>query len=114
MKMFMVGGVVRDEILGVKSKDIDFSVVLDVSDLQDHNGEREPFRAMVENLETMGIKIIRDKNTDIRLVLSTLPPVALLPAIFRCILVVRLTLCWLVKSPVTQMVVVPMLLRLAL
>src|SRR6266498_1666952 len=31
MKMFMVGGAVRDEILGVKSKDIDFSVVLDQS-----------------------------------------------------------------------------------
>ena len=32
MKMFLVGGAVRDEIMGVKSNDIDFSCVLDPSD----------------------------------------------------------------------------------
>jgi tRNA nucleotidyltransferase/poly(A) polymerase len=32
MKIFEVGGCVRDEILGVKSKDIDFTVVLDNTD----------------------------------------------------------------------------------
>jgi len=32
MKIFEVGGCVRDEILGVKSKDIDFTVVLDDTD----------------------------------------------------------------------------------
>ncbi len=29
MKMFEVGGCVRDELLGLESKDIDFTVVLD-------------------------------------------------------------------------------------
>ena len=29
LKLFEVGGCVRDELLGLESKDIDFSVVLD-------------------------------------------------------------------------------------
>ena len=56
MQMFEVGGCVRDEILGVPSKDIDFTVVLDGHDL-DAIDEFGPFGAMVHNLERMGFKI---------------------------------------------------------
>lgn len=54
MKMYMVGGAVRDEILGVKSKDIDFTVVLE--DGEFGNG-RPPFEAMCYKLSRMGFKI---------------------------------------------------------
>jgi tRNA nucleotidyltransferase/poly(A) polymerase len=53
MKMYEVGGCVRDEILGVPSKDIDFSVVLEDSDMTID----PPFRIMVKELERMGFKI---------------------------------------------------------
>lgn len=61
MKMFEVGGCVRDEILGVPSKDIDFSVVLDDADMLTHSrtdGKAiEPFDLMVVKLQEMGFKI---------------------------------------------------------
>ena len=62
MKMYEVGGCVRDELLGVKSKDIDFSVVLDDSDILINraNGRTEPYYIMVNELIREGIKIIRD------------------------------------------------------
>lgn len=50
MKLYEVGGCVRDEILCVKSKDIDFAVVLPPV-------EGDPFRAMVNRLKIMGFKI---------------------------------------------------------
>lgn len=58
MKMYEVGGCVRDEILGVKSKDIDYSVVL-TNDEQDIIFERgqEPFEFMANSLVDMGFKI---------------------------------------------------------
>lgn len=59
MKMFEVGGCVRDEILGVVSKDIDFSVVLDdffFEDGLDRNGNT-PFEVMTLNLRKQGFKI---------------------------------------------------------
>lgn len=58
MKMYEVGGCVRDEILGTPSKDIDFSVVLTEEDMSGHS----PYATMVLFLEQMGIKIIRDKE----------------------------------------------------
>lgn len=54
MEMYEVGGCVRDELLGVKSKDIDFSVVFEGGDLFD---VEDPFRFMVEWLENLGFKI---------------------------------------------------------
>lgn len=54
MEMYEVGGCVRDELLGIKSKDIDFSVVFEDGDLFD---VEDPFRFMVEWLENLGFKI---------------------------------------------------------
>jgi len=51
MEMYEVGGCVRDEILGVKSKDIDFTVVLP------QGSYRDPFEFMCEELESQGFKI---------------------------------------------------------
>lgn len=60
MKMFTVGGCVRDEILGVASKDIDFSVVLEDSDLQVNaiiSDDYDPFVIMVNELKDRGFRI---------------------------------------------------------
>jgi tRNA nucleotidyltransferase (CCA-adding enzyme) len=59
MEMFEVGGCVRDELLGVKSKDIDFSVVLSDWDLNPCGGgvKNDPFATMVRNLERQGFQI---------------------------------------------------------
>jgi tRNA nucleotidyltransferase/poly(A) polymerase len=54
MKMYMVGGAVRDEILGVPSKDIDFVVVLNTNIV---NEFEDPFVTMVASLTEMGFKI---------------------------------------------------------
>jgi tRNA nucleotidyltransferase/poly(A) polymerase len=50
MEFFEVGGCVRDELLGVKSKDIDFTVVLEPV-------AGDPFRAMVKRLKMMGFEV---------------------------------------------------------
>lgn len=55
MKMFEVGGCVRDEILGVPSKDIDFTVVLEGQETV--TGAINPFNTMVNELKRMGFKI---------------------------------------------------------
>lgn len=63
MKMYEVGGCVRDEILGVKSKDIDFTVVLDPSEITPRRTkggkeiERTPFEVMEAELSRRGFKI---------------------------------------------------------
>lgn len=61
MEMFEVGGCVRDEILGVKSKDIDFAVVLSENDIKFDKtkaGElRDPFDVMDRELQRRGFKI---------------------------------------------------------
>lgn len=54
MKIYQVGGSVRDEILGVKSKDIDFTFVYEDGDLV---GVDDPFTFMVEWLENLGFKV---------------------------------------------------------
>src|SRR5690242_5898575 len=60
MRFYKVGGCVRDELLGVKPKDIDYSVVFDEGDLFD---VESPFDFMVEWLENLDFKIIRDHRT---------------------------------------------------
>lgn len=60
MELFEVGGCVRDEILGVNSKDIDFSVVLSPEDMDDPGlvvSPRDPFTIMRDNLAAQGFKI---------------------------------------------------------
>lgn len=55
MKMYEVGGCVRDELLGVPSKDIDFTVVLEQSEL---DGRIDPaYKIMNHELEKRGFKI---------------------------------------------------------
>lgn len=56
MKLYRVGGCVRDELLGVKSKDIDYSVVLQPGSYSD------PYQWMVDHLEKDGYKIFRDND----------------------------------------------------
>lgn len=53
MKMYEVGGCVRDELLGVKSKDIDFTVVLSPEEV----GIDNPFVVMRNELKRRGFKI---------------------------------------------------------
>lgn len=56
MEFYEVGGCVRDELLGVKSKDIDFTVVLDKEDLL-VSGSANPFNVMAQRLNQMGFEI---------------------------------------------------------
>lgn len=56
MRMYEVGGCVRDEILGVRSKDIDFTVVLQPGSYAD------PFQWMIDSLEADGFKLFRDDD----------------------------------------------------
>lgn len=61
MELFQVGGAVRDELLGLPSKDQDFTVVLDEGDLFKMDkaffGRPTPFEYMVFELQSMGFKI---------------------------------------------------------
>lgn len=60
MEIYEVGGCVRDEILGVKSKDIDFSVVLSPEDFPAKGNVvsmPEPFEVMRNELRGQGFKI---------------------------------------------------------
>lgn len=63
MEFFEVGGCVRDEIMGVKSSDIDFTVVLDPDEVTPRIGkggkriERTPFEVMNDELVRKGFKI---------------------------------------------------------
>lgn len=65
MQMYEIGGCVRDEILGIKSKDIDFSVVMESSDFPAEGtviSTPAPYDVMVANLEDMGVTIFRDND----------------------------------------------------
>lgn len=58
MEMYEVGGCVRDELLGVKSKDIDFSVVLTADEKEIiWQRNQEPFDFMANTLTDQGFKI---------------------------------------------------------
>jgi tRNA nucleotidyltransferase/poly(A) polymerase len=59
MKMYTVGGCVRDEIIGRPSKDIDFTVVLNDQDMNYWftDGIGSPFQVMRNELVMMGFKI---------------------------------------------------------
>jgi tRNA nucleotidyltransferase (CCA-adding enzyme) len=66
MQKYMVGGYVRDKIMGVKSKDIDYTVVLDPEDFPTVGTTvvvPDPYTVMVGRLEDEGVRIIRDKFT---------------------------------------------------
>lgn len=55
MKIYLVGGAVRDEIMEVKSKDLDYTVVMD--EVPPRSTAQTAFAVMAENLEAMGYKI---------------------------------------------------------
>lgn len=58
MKQYLVGGAVRDELMGKKPKDFDFTVVLDESDVTNNSDdENNPFNYMIETLLLRGYKI---------------------------------------------------------
>lgn len=59
MKFFQVGGCVRDEIMGVSSKDIDFSAVMEQADIDAYSAHNQftPFEYMVEYLKGQGFKV---------------------------------------------------------
>lgn len=55
MQLYEVGGCVRDEILGLSSKDVDFSVVLSEQEMR--LSAVDPFTTMTARLKQMGFKI---------------------------------------------------------
>lgn len=58
MKIYEVGGCVRDELLGLKSKDIDFTFIFDDDEAESilqYGGD--PFLAMTNRLKMMGFNI---------------------------------------------------------
>jgi tRNA nucleotidyltransferase/poly(A) polymerase len=64
MKTYVVGGFVRDKIMGVKSNDVDYTVVLDDMDMRPRGLTEEegvdfndPFDVMVFRLFRMGFKV---------------------------------------------------------
>jgi tRNA nucleotidyltransferase (CCA-adding enzyme) len=57
METYLVGGAVRDELLGVKSKDLDYTVVLDESDMESVFWQDDPFLVMHDILVDRGYKI---------------------------------------------------------
>lgn len=58
MEFYMVGGAVRDEIMGVPSKDIDFTVVIEPGEIVHGT---DPFVYMHQRLTTMGFRIFQAK-----------------------------------------------------
>jgi poly(A) polymerase len=56
-KYYEVGGAVRDEIIGVKSKDIDYSVVADQERLTNGTAIEDVFSLFVEDIKLRGFEI---------------------------------------------------------
>jgi tRNA nucleotidyltransferase (CCA-adding enzyme) len=61
MKIYEVGGAVRDSLLGVASKDVDFSVELTAEECEQHPGLR-PFGVMCGKLLSEGFKIYQENE----------------------------------------------------
>lgn len=57
-KLFEVGGKIRDEILGLDSKDIDYTVVI-----EDRDQYSDPYGAFVEQIEKEGFDIFENKRS---------------------------------------------------
>lgn len=59
MELYEVGGAVRDSLLGIKSKDIDYSVVLEPHEIAvtKREGRPTPFQVMEYNLRRQGFEI---------------------------------------------------------
>ena len=60
MEMYLVGGIVRDMLLGMPAKDHDFSVVLEETDFKsgyEYGEDNNPFAVMRTNLEDRGVEI---------------------------------------------------------
>lgn len=57
-KMFEVGGCVRDSLLGVRTKDIDFAVEM----VEDFSDADEAFAALTASLEAEGFKIFESRS----------------------------------------------------
>lgn len=57
-KLYEVGGRIRDELLGLTSKDIDYTVVIDNIDDYD-----DPFTSFVEHIEQEGFDIFQKKQS---------------------------------------------------
>jgi tRNA nucleotidyltransferase/poly(A) polymerase len=65
MKFYEVGGCVRDRRMGVKSKDIDYSVVMEPSDFPAKGTTAvvpTPYDVMVKSLQDMGMRIFYDND----------------------------------------------------
>lgn len=71
-KLYEVGGKVRDELLGFKSKDIDYSVVIErTNDTSDDT--LEVFNAFVEQIKSEGFKVFK-KESECLTVRAKFPP----------------------------------------
>lgn len=64
MKMFLVGGVVRDEIMGLSSNDWDFSVEAESFDAMKADLEGQGFKIWLENPEFLTIRARGPKDWD--------------------------------------------------
>lgn len=65
MRMYEIGGCVRDDIMGIRSKDIDYSVVMEPSDFPAEGTAVDtpaPYDVMVKALQDMGMRIFYDDN----------------------------------------------------
>ncbi len=60
MKFYEVGGAVRDSLLGVESKDVDFAVEFTQTDIWSNPGV-DPFGVMVADLQFQGFEIFKNK-----------------------------------------------------
>lgn len=66
-KLYEVGGKIRDELIGLKSNDVDYSVVIDIDNWKNVPME-EVFNSFVEQLKTEGfdIKVLKPDMVTVR------------------------------------------------
>ena len=70
-KLYEVGGKIRDELIGLKSKDVDYAVVLDINDWKNVPME-EVFNSFVEQIESEGFVVFK-KDADVVTVRAKFP-----------------------------------------